>query len=403
MLAFLRDATRKEEEKTPQESCTSAPNAWGENSGAAPKSFRFPFGTVKGGVGDSVIAPTWVKTIWTVQAVDGASVNAQSWRRLVAAARKFNQIEVPVVADDVWKSGDIKDIKNEMRQFFKADPHVKVWEMGVEENLQPGWEEDLPETAQKLAAVRQVKNSINPEIKLAYQIVGQRGADLETFLRSDASDYADIIALHPYRWPDFKTPELWLDRYLAEVKRLKATYGKNLPVWFTEVGAPTDDGAVQLYSGPRKVYGLNPKEQADYLTKIYATALNQGVEKIFWYEYQDSCSSASDVECHFGLKRQDGTPKPAYRAYKAISDCVGNKTPAGERIEGGTRISSFEGSGQECHVVWRYPDSRTTFPLSSVAATSQDTRAFDVTGRPVTTSHGQVAITKSPLLLHVSR
>lgn len=362
-----------------------------------------PFGIVKGGVGDRVIAPAWVKTVWTPQAVDGTSVDTHSWRRLLEAARKFNQIEVPVVADEVWKSGDIEEIKNEMRHFFQADPHVTVWEMGLEENLQSGWEENLPETAQKLAAVRQVKDSINPDIKLAYQIVGDTGKSLETFLKSEASNYVDIIALHPYGWPDFKPPELWLDRYLAEVKSLKTTYGKNLPVWFTEVGAPTDEGGVPLYSGSRRVYGLTPEEQADYLTKVYAMALNHGVDKIFWYEYRDSCSAASDVECHFGLKYNDGTPKPAYYAYKAISDCIGNKRPAGERIEGGTRISSFKGRSQECHVVWQYPGSETTFPLSAIAATSRDTRAFDVMGKPVPISRERVEISESPLLLHVSR
>ncbi|HEX6875794.1 MAG TPA: hypothetical protein VF165_09055, partial [Nocardioidaceae bacterium] len=117
---------------------------------------------VKGGVGDTVIAPAWVKTIWTPQAVDGTSVNADSWRSTLERTRQYGQIEVPVVADEVWKTGSIDDIKNVMRQLFLAYPEIPVWEMGLEENLRSGWEASLPRTAQKLAAVREVKDSINP-------------------------------------------------------------------------------------------------------------------------------------------------------------------------------------------------------------------------------------------------
>ena len=156
-----------------------------------------------------------------------------------------------------------------MRQLFLAYPEIPVWEMGLEENLRSGWEASLPRTAQKLAAVREVKDSINPRIKLAYQIADDTGKTLETFLKSDASDYVDIISIHPYAWPDFKMPDVWLDPLLTKVRRLEATYSKNLPVWFTEVGAPTNDAGVQLYSGSSLVSGISPQKQADYLTKVY--------------------------------------------------------------------------------------------------------------------------------------
>lgn len=386
-------------EASPSASATSTEGA-AHRSPDRPSS---PFGMVKGGVGDTVIAPAWVKTIWTPQAVDGTSVNADSWRSSLERTRQYGQIEVPVVADEVWKTGSIDDIKNVMRQLFLAYPEIPVWEMGLEENLRSGWEASLPRTAQKLAAVREVKDSINPRIKLAYQIADDTGKTLETFLKSDASDYVDIISIHPYAWPDFKTPDVWLDPLLAKVRRLEATYSKNLPVWFTEVGAPTNDAGVQLYSGSSLVSGISPQEQADYLTKVYATALNHGVEKIFWYEYEDSCSTPSDVECHFGLKYQDGKPKPGYFAYQATSDCVGSKNPAGERTRGITRISSFVGKSGECDVVWNYPDSKTAFPLSALAATSRDVQAFDVTGHPLATTHDEVPISGSPVFLHISR
>jgi hypothetical protein len=272
--------------------------------------------------------------------LSGTTVNQTSWRNYVQRALQYDQVEVPLVNDAVWKSGNIADNRTVMRQFFQADPRVPVWELGLEENLSSTWEANLPATAQKLAAVEEVKNSINPDIKLAYQIVN-RTTSVEAFLKSDASDHVDILSLHLYKWPDFQAPEPWVESFLTKVRALEKTYNKPLPIWVTEAGAPTNELGVQLYShGTRPVSGLSLQGQADYLAKMYATGLNNGVENLLWYEYQDenfdpktdspATCDASNVECHFGIKYADGTPKPAYHAFTTLARLIGTKAPSGD-------------------------------------------------------------------------
>jgi hypothetical protein len=41
---------------------------------------------------------------------------------------------------------------------------------------------------------------------------------------------------------------------------------------------------------------------------------------IFWYNFRDIFADSPDVEHNFGLLEGDFTPKPAFEAYRQISD-----------------------------------------------------------------------------------
>lgn len=362
------------------------------------------FGMVHGDDSDSTLSPGWNKSIWTPQAWNGRTVRTAFWKSRISAAYNSGVIEVPVVADDTWKSGELAEISDMMTQFFQADPRVPVWELGLEENLKRGWEANLPQTARKIAAVRQVKESINPDIRLAYQVANRGKRDIETFLASAAADHIDILALHPYGWPDFGAPETWLAEWISDVRGLLVKHDRSFPIWFTEIGAPqNDDDVPQMYSLDKPVRGQGQQEHARYMVKLHAIAFHAGVEKVFWYNYYDRCSESTNVECHFGLKSDSRSPKPAYRAYKAMKDCIGVKAPETANASSATRVYSFAGPQEGCLVLWNYPAETTTVSLASIRSdlTAQNTKATSLLGQPVAITGGSVTVSEEPLFLRV--
>ena len=62
----------------------------------------------------------------------------------------------------------------------------------------------------------------------------------------------------------------------------------DLPMWFTEIGAPQNDAGVpQMRSGDNPVRGQGRDENAAYVVKTHVISLAKGIEKIFWYNYID--------------------------------------------------------------------------------------------------------------------
>ena len=363
------------------------------------------FGVVHGDDDDSTLSPGWNKSIWTPQAWNGTTVRAAFWRSRISAAYRNGIIEVPVVAGDTWDSGDLDAISDMMTQFFQADPRVPVWELGLEENLERGWDENLPDTAEKIAAVDKVRQSINPDIRLAYQIANRGKKDIETFLTSEAADYIDILALHPYSWPNFEAPETWLAGWISDVRDLIGEHNRAFPIWFTEIGAPqNDDDVPQMYSLDKPVRGQGQQEHARYLVKLHVIAFHAGVEKVFWYNYFDRCSESTNVECHFGMKSDRRVPKPAYWAYKAMRGCIGVKGPEMADVSSQTRIYSFAAANEDCLVLWNYPADATTVSLASIRPdlTAENTQATSLLGESVAVTGGSVTVSEEPLFLRVT-
>jgi hypothetical protein len=95
-----------------------------------------------------------------------------------------------------------------------------------------------------------------------------------------------------------------------------------MPLWITEYGAPTGgpgpvwDGTPEsLYRGPDHV---TEAQQAQIAADSVATAASDiGVAALFWYTDRDLANRPqNDIEAHYGLRRVDGSPKPAYGAFR---------------------------------------------------------------------------------------
>lgn len=311
------------------------------------------------------------------------AVAPDEWRAHMGYVRNLGLVELPIILDAPWQSNDARPvpaaqlelIKSLTKQYFQADTEVVFWEVGIEENLSSNYRKAFywSNLEAKTQAVRQAANETNPRIKLIYQVAGLDIDSVDRFLSSKAARVYDIVSLHPYAWPDFPTPETWLNEYVNTVRQHMTTNGiEDMPIWFTEIGAPHQGnypGGFFGYPGDgHQVRGLSRLGDAVYMIKVHVLALQAGIEKIFWYNYRDNGNRREYAEDHFGLRDYQGFPKPVYAAYYNLRTRLENKSRGATRqVQGNVRVSEFNGATEDVLVAWIYTQNSSTNTCRTVA------------------------------------
>jgi hypothetical protein len=355
-----------------------------------------PFGVVHANLDDPYL-PTWIKTMtWR-------TTSARWWGYEMQKRRDMGLRELPLVSGDGWTNDDTKRI----RGYFEAEPAIEHWELGREENLRSRFEEPFyfANLKAKAAAARRIADEVNPRMRFLYQIAGRSLSDMTSFLESEAAAEFDILAPHPYAWPNFPTPETWLEAFIDERWSEIARTDRNFPMWFTEVGAPQNDADVLLMlSGKSPVWGHTRDEHAAYLVKLHTIALAKGVEKIVWYNYKDRGPSTTDVEDHFGMFDYWGFPKPAYATYVNMTQCLEGKRYQEERhLEGNIRVYEFLGARENCLVAWMHPAATRAVPISTIQSSDDEVISVtDLVGAPVQASP-DIELDEHPVFIRVRR
>jgi hypothetical protein len=372
------------------------------------------FGLVHARPSDPYQHPGYIKTMM-VRNWSGAG----DWMAKTSSRRAKGLLEVPINASATWRVGSdspvtqtqLDKLYGQMRKVFSADPAVLYWELGLEENLK----EDAfgpfqwANTAEKFRVVRNAADQVNPDIKLIYQIEGFNYDWMQAFFESKAAKHVDILSLHPYKWPDFPSPEEWLENHLNRTRTLMRASNTEFPIWFTEVGAPhhgtPNPNAFFGYekTGAR-VTGTSRRNGAVYLVKMCVMAIALGVQKVFWYNYRDRGPSVSNPEHHFGLMDHWGHPKPAYAAYSNIVRHLEGKKPSGNlRLPGNIWVYRFTGPNETCVVTWVYPAGEQDLDLSALGPgvkPSQIESVIDTTGTPLAlTTRSSIRVNSNPVFL----
>lgn len=78
--------------------------------------------------------------------------------------------------------------------------------------------------------------------------------------------------------------------------------------------------------------GFTEEEQANLVPRMYLTYLSEGIGKIFWYDFQDDGQQAGEPEHNFGMLRWNWAPKPAYYAYKEMTEALGKNPTFVKRL-----------------------------------------------------------------------
>ena len=165
--------------------------------------------------------------------------------------------------------------------------------------------------------------------------------------------YMDILSIHPYMFHARKdgTPELLVD-YLTRVGATltAANGGTTPPIFITETGWPTFNSE----------YGVSRETAADYVARtLLAVRAIPFVKGIWWYELQDSGTSANDIQHNFGLLDSGLAPKPAYRTMQVVAPLVAASKTA-ERVLP---------NGPEWVIRLRQPDDTTIVALWTTETT----------------------------------
>jgi hypothetical protein len=370
------------------------------------------FGIVHFDYRDPYLNPGWMKTATEVQiGWNGSGVRSEQWHDRLRRNREYGQLELPLIYGDTWRHGSLDEIQTMMREIFRADPHfggstsVPAYELGLEENLSRGsFAKRLELTAEKFRRVKRERDRVDANVRLAYQIAGTSVRPYRRLFESVLGSEIEILSAHPYPWNDWPSPDTWHDKFVGDLRKIMADNAIDVPIWYTEVGSSQNDADVPImYSGLKPVGdGQTRSEYAAYLIKLYASALDNGVEKVFWYNYKDRDTSTTNAEDHFGLRDYWGHPKPGYLAYAAMLRCMKGRTPRRSSAQARERTYVFSGQGRDCLVAWLEHDDERTVPIETLTnglVAEVVTAAFDTVGTPISVTAGRITLSTYPIFL----
>ncbi len=204
-------------------------------------------------------------------------------------------------------------------QRFKND--VRVWQIWDQPNAQAFWKPQ-PDPARYTALLQEAylaAKYADPDAVIVFGGLSGNGVEgggdvqlagafLENAYRAGARGFFDVMAIHPYLLPNSGIETLRAK--IGATRAVMNQFGDQaIPLWLTEIGAPTD---VTWWSN------APPQSEADAANWLRAvfTRLWDLTPTIVWYELQDR--AGDDAADHFGLLRADGTPKRAFETLQQI-------------------------------------------------------------------------------------
>ncbi|HEY5979535.1 MAG TPA: cellulase family glycosylhydrolase [Microlunatus sp.] len=253
----------------------------------------------------------------------------------------------------------------EFAQFAKnaalryAPAGLRHWEIWNEPNTQAFWY-PTPNAADYARLLRLSASAIKEVDGSATVLLGglsavqspASGADIPqvTFL-ADVSMYrgthaVDGVAFHPYTFPFLPShydPGGWRTSWntihgydpnaagFSSLRHVLDTYGLgHQQIWLTEYGAPT--------CGPRTGSGGEPGATVDHVTEqrqaaiagdaVRVASADPALGALVWYSERDRSWNPTTTENCYGLRRPDGSPKPAWWAFRDAVSAVRASRPA---------------------------------------------------------------------------
>lgn len=181
---------------------------------------------------------------------------------------------------------------------------------------------------------------------------------LHDMFAAGAGPYFDVVAYHPYGYPEI--PETLLPKSLASMRNEIDSAGGWIDFHLSEQGYPTSEGG----------RGSLEPVQADLLLRSQLLFDNEpDVRAWHIYRFEDTGTNPRDVEARFGVVHIDLTPKPAfvalatYSAAAANSECVGRlPLTEGQFVQVYRRYD-----GKIVLAAWALQPTNVTVPVSSPA------------------------------------
>ncbi len=136
---------------------------------------------------------------------------------------------------------------------------------------------------------------------------------LDRLYRDGGRKYFDIAAIHPYA-SNVSQLRDQVERMARVIRRFDPTPA---PLSITELGWSSDSEP-----GHRWAAG-SEKRQASLLVNsirfLKRSARRLNIDGLFWFDWKDISNYKGNRNLDFGLRRQDGSAKPSYYAYKRLA------------------------------------------------------------------------------------
>jgi hypothetical protein len=152
--------------------------------------------------------------------------------------------------------------------------------------------------------------------------------------------HLDAVSVHSYTL--FRR-EINPEGAIASIDKLRrmlveAAPQREIPVYVTEIGWPTNDGK----------HGVSERDSASYLVRFTLLARSRPwIGGVWWYDLVDDGDSDSKSEHRFGLVRRDLTPKPAFRLAAPVAKLLrsGGVVQAHRFANGGYLVTGTDDAG----------------------------------------------------------
>lgn len=153
----------------------------------------------------------------------------------------------------------------------------------------------------------------------------------DNFIDMGVLKYIDGVSVHPYSYGNndmkLRTPEGNISAIDDYEQHLKNKTGKDVDIYITEVGYPTNST-----SG-----GVDPKLAARYMIKYTFLAKQRDyIKGIWWYTLMNSADNTSNRESNFGILMHNESEKPSAKCLKQnellIAGALTNKKNASPSI-----------------------------------------------------------------------
>lgn len=170
--------------------------------------------------------------------------------------------------------------------------------------------------------------------------------------RLGGTQLVDVLAFHPYTFPVLAStapidPRGWRTSWSTihgnlsmpagqfySLRQVLNSYGlSRMPIWVTEYGGPTGGPGAASDGNPASIgvaTHVTEQRQAELATDVVKTAMaDPTIGALVWYSEKDRSFRADDTENFFGLRRADGTRKPAWYALRDALQSQRSLRPTG--------------------------------------------------------------------------
>ena len=221
---------------------------------------------------------------------------------------------------------------------------IHTWEIWNEPNIVVFWQ-PVPNVTQYVNLLKVTSEAIrvaDPQsfiISAGLAPAGNSNGNIakltffSAFANQGGISLVDAIGDHPYSFPVLPTYNaVWnawqnMAKTSPSIKSILVAHGAaNKKIWITEYGAPTNGPGLGATSSTN--YNISPwPDHIDETLQarmandsVYLARSSDYIGALYWYTYKDSGTDKSNTENFFGLRRFDGSAKPAwYSLRKAIA------------------------------------------------------------------------------------